>query len=231
MPALSTALEAVIDCRWAGAQARMRGRLFNGLVFSADTMTADLVTGHWTEFRRIVAQMDRPDLFAELHVRPLAVNGALHGPDGVAFGQRQAGAVYQPGQWQLAPAGSVDDGAARPGGTVDVLAAVLAELREEFGGRPASARDPRPLAIVEHAGSHVLDLGITLRTALAAGQIRATHAASGNGEYPALEVVAMADLPDFLSREAGNLTPQALVFLACPAFRSGLEMPPAHHVG
>jgi len=212
MPALSTALEAVIDCRWAGAQARMRGRLFNGLVFSADTMTADLVTGHWTEFRRIVAQMDRPDLFAELHVRPLAVNGALHGPDGVAFGQRQAGAVYQPGQWQLAPAGSVDDGAARPGGTVDVLAAVLAELREEFGGRPASARDPRPLAIVEHAGSHVLDFGIALRTDVSATQLQAIHAQRGNEEYGGLVVVSVAELPVFLAQPDVNL--QAPVLLA-----------------
>ena len=146
-------------------------------------------------------------------MRSLAVNGLVHGPDGVVFGQRPAGAVYQPGQWQLPPAGSVDDGAARPDGTVDVLAALFAELHEELGLPPDAVDQPLPLALVEHAGSHVLDLGIALRTALTAAQIRAAHAAWGNAEYAALEVVAMADLPGFLVRVAGHLTPQAPVFL------------------
>lgn len=74
--------------------------------------------------------------------------------------------------------------------------------------------DPQPLALVEHAGSHVLDLGIALRTALTAGPIRAAHAACGNGEYAALEVVPLSDLPGFLAREAGEITPQAPVFPA-----------------
>ena len=63
MPALPAALEAEIERLWSAAQARMGGSLFNGLVFSADTIAADLISGHWTEFRRIVAQMDRPGLF------------------------------------------------------------------------------------------------------------------------------------------------------------------------
>ena len=39
------------------------------------------------------------------------------------------------------------------------------------------------------------------------------HTASGNGEYAALEMVALADLPGFLARVADHLTPQAPVFL------------------
>jgi 8-oxo-dGTP pyrophosphatase MutT (NUDIX family) len=214
MPDLSAALDAEIDRLWVAAQARMGGKLFNGRVFSADVITADLLAGHWTEFRRIVAQMDRPDLFAGLGLRPLAVNGIVHGPDGVVFGRRPAGAVYQPGQWQLPPAGSVDDGAARPDGAVDILAAVLTELREELGLPPDAVCAPQPLAVVEHAASHVLDLGIALRTALTAAEIRTAHAAAGNAEYAALEVVAIVGLPGFLARVADDLTPQAPVFLA-----------------
>ena len=214
MPDLSAALDSEIDRLWAAAQVRMDGKLFNGRVFSADVIAADRLAGHWTEFRRIVAQMDCPGLFAELGLRPLAVSGVVHGPDGVVFGRRPAGAVYQPGQWQLPPAGSVDSGAARPDGTVDILAAVLAELREELGLTPDVVCATQPLAIVEHAASHVLDLGIALRTALTAAQIRAAHAAAGNAEYAGLEVVAIADLPGFLAEVAGDLTPQAPVFLA-----------------
>ena len=85
MPDLSAALNTEIDRLWATAQVRMGGKLFNGRVFSADVIAADRLVGHWTEFRRIVAQMDCPDLFAELGLRPLAVNGIVHGPDGVVF--------------------------------------------------------------------------------------------------------------------------------------------------
>jgi hypothetical protein len=92
---------------------------------------------------------------------------------------------------------------------------VLSELREELGLAPDAVRAFRPLAIVEHAASHVLDLGIALATALTAAQIRAAHAAAGNAEYAALDVVAIADLPGFLASVAGDITPQAPVFLAC----------------
>jgi hypothetical protein len=57
MPDLSAALDIEIDRLWTAAQARMGGKLFNGRVFSADVIAADQFAGHWTEFRRIVAQM------------------------------------------------------------------------------------------------------------------------------------------------------------------------------
>lgn len=215
MPVLPATLQAELDHLWGAAQTRTGGRLFNGRVFSADHITADLVTGHWTEFRRIVAQMDQHHLFASLGLRPLAVNGVVHGPDGVVFGRRPADAVYQAGQWQLPPAGSVDDGAARADGSVDVRHAILAELAEELGLGPDAVCEPQPLALVEHAGSHVLDLGISLRTRLTAKQLRTEHARGANAEYATLEVVAAADLPEFLAALGRTLTPQAPVFLAC----------------
>jgi hypothetical protein len=102
---------------------------------------------------------------------------------------------------------------------------VLAELREELGLPADAVSASQPLALVEHAGSHVLDLGILLRTALGEEEIRAAHAAAGDGEYAGVEMVALADLSGFLARVAGGLTPQALVFLA------RLGMLPATRVG
>jgi hypothetical protein len=225
MPDLPAALNAEVDRLWVVAQARTGGKLFNGRVFNADTIKHDQLCGHWTEYRRVLAQMDRPDLFDGLAQRPLAVNGIVQGPDGLVFGRRPDEAVYQPGQWQLPPAGCVDDRSARPDGTADMLTAVLAELREELGLASDAVSASQPLALVEHAGSHVLDLGIALRTGLTAGGIRAAHAAAGNAEYAGLEVVALADLVGFLARIANDLTPQALVFLTClgllPAARVG----------
>jgi hypothetical protein len=217
MPALPPALEQEVALLWQAAQHRADGRLFNGRVFSADTITPARIDGHWTEFRRIVAQMRRPALFDALGVRPLAVGGVIMGEGFVVFGRRPQDAVYQAGEWQLPPAGSIDPGAAA-GVAVDPLRQLHAELAEELGMPPESVAAPRALAIVEHPGSHVCDLGIALRTDWPAAAIHAAHAARGNGEYAALETVALPALPDFLARHEGTVTRQAVVFLA----RAGL---------
>jgi hypothetical protein len=213
MPPLAPALDAEISRLWDAAQARLDGKLFNGRVFSADVITPRLVCGHWTEFRRVVAQIDCNALHPVLGIRPLAVGGVVIGPDGVVFGRRPARAIYQAGEWQLPPAGSVDPGAARPDGTVDVVGQLLTELREELGMAADSVRAPRLLGIVEHGGSHVLDLGIALATELPASTIRALHDAHGNAEYGSLEIVPVPRLRDFLAAAGPMLNHQAPVFL------------------
>ena len=234
MPPLPAWLEAEIDRLWEQAQARTGGRLFNGRVFCADVITPRLICGHWSEYRRVVAQMARHELFPWLGQRSLAVGGVLRGPDGVVFGRRPARAVYQAGEWQLPPAGTVDGGAERAEGRVDVLATLYAELEEELGLPRTEVHSPRPLCLVEHAepgpgggrGSDVLDLGIAIETALDAQALRARHAAGGDGEYAALTLVPVAELPGFLAREAATMNLQAPIFLA----RAGWIQCPAHGV-
>jgi hypothetical protein len=209
MPSLPPSLDAEVERLWAAAQRRLSGRLFNGRVFSADVITPGLVCGHWTEFRRIVAQMDFHELFPVLGLRSLAVGGVVMCPEGVVFGRRPADAVYQAGEWQLPPAGSVDASAGGPEGSVDVRRQFFSELREELGLERDAVGEPRLLCLVEHPGSRVLDLGVAVRTELSAAQIRAAHAARGNGEYGTLEVVPIAELPAFLDRAGGALNGQA----------------------
>ena len=217
MPPLLAPVEAEVAALWDAAQRRAGGRL-NGRVFSADSITRACIEGHWTEFRRSVAQMQRPALFGTLGVRALAVGGVIEGADFVVLGRRPEGAVYQPGEWQLPPAGSIDPGAMDAAGHIDMLRQLHTELAEELGMPADAVTHPRALAIVEHPGSHVCDLGVALRTNWTEAAIRAAHAACGNGEYTVLEVVRHADLPAFLARHAGRVTRQAPVFLA----RAGL---------
>lgn len=213
MAPLPAALDAEVSRLWDEAQARTGGKLFNGRVFSADLITPHLVCGHWTEFRRIVAQMNRHDLFSIIGARPLAVGGVISGPDGVIFGRRPARAVYQAGEWQLPPAGSVDPGTARAEGAIDVVFQFLVELAEELGLGADDVRNPTPLCIVEHAGSHVLDLGIAATTPLTAAEIRAKHASGGNAEYDPLAFVPIAALPDFIASGGPLMNLQAPIFL------------------
>ena len=94
MPDLTPPIEAEIDAIWRMEQSRLGNVLFNGRVFSGDVITPELVTGHWTEYRRIVAQLRRPELYEHIRIRPLAVGGVIQSPDGFIFGRRQPAAPY-----------------------------------------------------------------------------------------------------------------------------------------
>ena len=217
MAELSPELDAAVERLWRAACARAEaggaGRLFNGLFFSADRFAAHEITGHMTEFRRVVAQMHDPAMFSALGLRQFAVCGVLLCQGGLLIGRRHRDAVYQPGLWQLPPAGSVDGSALRPDGRIDIHAALLAELTEELG-LPADAVDaPRPLCVVEHPGSHVCDLGLALHTALDAEAVLVAHRAAGNSEYDPLLVVPEAELPDFVAGLGDEIVPPAREFM------------------
>lgn len=217
MPDLPVALDYEVERLWQAACERVAaggaGRLFNGRVFSIDSFAPDMVTGHLTEYRRIVAQMEQPALFAELGVRPLAVCGVLRLADGVVVGRRHRGAVYQGGMWQLPPAGSVDARAVGADGAVDLRRQLLSELREEVGLAADMVEKPQPLCIVEHPDSHVSDFGLGLIAMLDGKAVLAAHQAGGNGEYEQIRVIARAELPAFLAELGETLVPPAREFL------------------
>ncbi|HYZ64068.1 MAG TPA: hypothetical protein VE650_16590 [Acetobacteraceae bacterium] len=210
MPALDPALDAEVERLWT--RARAARPLFNGQVFCADRITPERIDGHWTEYRRAVAQMVDPALKDALRIRSLAVCGALCGPDGVLAGLRDTNAVYQAGEWQLPPAGSVDSGAAEPGGA-SWRRALLAELEEELGIGADRVTGLRPLCLVHHP-SGVLDLGIRIDTDLGGAEILAAHRDSGNAEYERLLIAPAAELPGRIAALGGRLVPSGHAFLA-----------------
>jgi hypothetical protein len=222
MPELPPVTDQEVERLWQAASRRIAaggaGQLFNGRVFSADTITPRLIIGHMTEYRRVVAQMERPELFADLAVRPLAVCGVLRCAGGVVVGRRHSAALYQAGMWQLSPAGSVDAGAVNDDGVADLRGQLLSELQEELGLATDTVGKPRPLCMVEHPGSHVSDVGLVLATDLTAEAVLAAHRADGNGEYQELRIVPEDQLAAFLAEAGETLVPPAREFL----IRAGL---------
>jgi hypothetical protein len=194
MPDLSQAVEAQVAALWEDAL-RTRPGLFNGTVFSADMVAPGHIEGHWTEYRRVLAQILNNDLFALLQVRPLAVNGLLRCADGFVLGRREPNSVYQPGLWQSPPAGSVERRSGRTGpdpvGGVDLAEQVLAECQEELGLEPGQVTVLRPVVAVEHPGSRVVDIGMLLQTPLRFAQVHAAWAKGGNREYDQLRLAAL----------------------------------------
>jgi hypothetical protein len=222
MPPLPPALEARIDSIWAAAAARVAaggaGRLFNGRLFCIDTIAPMRITGHLTEYRRFVAQVEDRSLRADLGIRTLASCGVMRCAGGIAIGRRPAGAIYQAGMWQLCPAGSVDGGALRRDGTMDFRKQLMIEIREELGLDADVFGEATPLCVVEHPGSGVCDLGMAISTPLDADAVLEAHRTRGNGEYDPLRIVAIAELRAFIDWAGASLVPPAPLFLA----RAGL---------
>ncbi len=189
MPTLTPTVEAQVAAIWAEALAA-RPRLFNGTVFSADHIEAGRIEGHWTEYRRVLAQVRAPALFESLRIRSLAVNGLLACADGIVLGRRDTASVYQPGVWQSPPAGSVERRASGEADGVDLAAQLLAECEEELGLAAADVTVLRPTAAVEHPHSRIVDVGILLRTRLDFVAVRAAWLARGNREYDQLRLVS-----------------------------------------
>jgi hypothetical protein len=222
MPELSPTLDQKVERLWQAASERVfaggAGRMFNGRVFSVDVISPRRISGHLSEYRRLVAQIERPELFADLKIRSFAVCGVLCCPDGVVIGRRHRAAVYQAGMWQLPPAGSVDAGTVADDGTVDIRQQLLIELHEELGLPPEAVGEPRPLCIVEHPGSHVSDFGLGLVTSLRGDEVLAAHQRAGNPEYEQMRVVPLGELPAFLAELGEAVVPPAREFLV----RAGL---------
>ena len=210
MPALDEGLERAVAEHWRRSGVG-RG-LFNGRVFSATRVEAGVVEGHWTEYRRVVAQMEEPQLAAWLGIQSVAVCGVVVGVNGVVVGRREARAAYQAGLWQLAPAGSVDFTAATAEGA-DWQVALFAELREELGIEENEVAAMTPLCLVQHP-SGVLDLGVRIECKLDEMAILARHRARGNGEYDRLMVVPPDQVEAAVAAEAGELVPSAWPLLA-----------------
>jgi hypothetical protein len=120
--------------------------------------------------------------------------------------------LYQPAKWQLAPAGNVDRHAERDG-TIDLMVALHAELKEELGLSGGDIESATPLCIVRHPGIGVMDLCIAVTTPLGAAAIRHAHRIGGNDEYPEIAVVPRGEIPGFLAAHADSVAPQVDLFL------------------
>ncbi len=221
-PELAPAVDAEVEILWQAAQARTGGVLFNGRVFSADTIAPDCLSGHMTEYRRIVAQIAAPALHAELKIRPLAVCGVVRCTNGVVLGRRGMQAGYAPGIWQLPPAGNVDAGAVDADGRIDLKRQMLRELQEELGVECDDIITIQPLCLIEHPNSHILDLGFLIDLRLDAASLLAAHAAATDRrEYDPLTVVPTAQFTERLTELGNLLMPTAWLFVDRLAGPSG----------
>jgi hypothetical protein len=211
---LPASVECEIDRLWNVEQARRGKYLSNGLIFSAIEISPGQILGRTVEYRQWIAQRGRPELYDVLAVRPVAVAGLFECADGLIFGRRASTVTQDAGLWELVPSGGIDTSQLAPG-EVNYRAQILSELHEELGCRSDSVLSATAFCLVEDLESHVLDIGIAMLAQLSAAEVFRTHHVAASQEYEELRVMTVADVNEFVEREASQLVPVSVALIRC----------------
>jgi hypothetical protein len=202
---LPLSIQSEVEQLWQAEQRRCGKPLSNGRILSAVEISPLRIRGRVVEYRHLIAQRARPELFDVLRVRPVAVSGVLECADGIVLGRRAATMTQDAGLWELVPSGGIDTSSVPVGAEVDYRAQILTELHEEIGIDAEWVTSIRPFCLVDDLDSHVLDIGIAMESPLSAGAVLKLHREAATGEYDELRVVDRAEVGRFIQGEASQL--------------------------
>ena len=133
------------------------------------------------------------------------------------MGVGQGNVEQDAGLWELVPSGGIDGSTAKPDGSISLGDQVLAELEEEAGiTRQMIVSPPEPFATVYDEDTHVLDVGMALRTNLSKATVISTFNSLENREYLELECLPRGRVEYLAEPFRHKLAPvsQALLGLA-----------------
>ena len=213
MAELSPTVNDEVERLWHEEQKRRQVDLFNGIILSATSVSSLGILGTAVEYRRLIAQRARPELYDILHVRPVAVSGLLECADGYVFGRRAKTVSQDSGSWELAPSGGLDVSSAQVGQDIDCYAQIFTELHEELGIKADMITNTHTFCVIEDQQSHVVDIGITMTTSLSEDAVLRAHAEKGSQEYEELRIVPRDKVSGFISDASHTFSSVSILLL------------------
>ena len=207
------AIESEVERLWLAGVAQSGSPLFDGRVLSVIEVSPQLIVVREVRYRYVMAQRMRPELFAALQVRPLAVSGLFQCTDGIVFGRRSRTMTQDAGHWELVPSGAIDADRASQGGGVDYRKQILIELQEEVGLPAESIFSLTPFCLIDDHESRVLDIGIAIGSNRNAGAIQRDHRLRATKEYDELQIVPLGDIGSFVERKRASLSSLSALLL------------------
>lgn len=186
---------------WRREQAERGAQLFNDALFTVTRRNGQRLEGYFTEYKRFLAQLRDPALFADLGIRCLAVSGLLESDAGVIFGLRGRATSQDQGRWELVPSGGIDRGAQGADGRLSCQRQLLHELEEELGLLPAEVSPPEPFRLIEDGDTQVIDIALRVRSLIPGEALLRRFDSLANREYEELMAVPQPSLPDFLAEK------------------------------
>lgn len=210
-PKLCTDFNNEVEDLWLSEQNRLGKSIFNGSIMSATHISKSGVDGYIVEYKKFIAQMARPNLFDNLQIRPIALSGLLECADGFVFGRRSKSMTQDSGLWELVPSGGLDtsniikdkeDIQQENVVYVNFLRQILIESQEELGIKSNFISHLSPFCLVDDSDSHVIDIGISMKTPLSFDEILMAHHNSATNEYHKLRLVRQSEMSQFIQSKA-----------------------------
>ena len=191
---LSKNIISEVENIWIKEQSTGKKTLFNGQILSVVNISeSDLIVSK-TEYKYFVAQQVRPELYEDLKIRPLAVSGLLACQEGVVIGRRAKSMMQDANLWELIPSGGVDPEKTDLKTNVPYIGQTFLELQEEVGIGRERILEMKPFCLLEDTITHVIDIGIIIKTSLHGNEILDHHNRFGSNEYDKLKVVKWSEL-------------------------------------
>ena len=213
MDQLDAGLDREVQAIWESEQARRGAALIGDRLFSFRSISGNHIVGGFVEYRLLLAQRVKPDLFAHLRVRPLAVSGLLRCAEGIVFGKRHGAMTQDAGRWELVPSGGISPRCMTADRIIDPECQLLTELHEEIGLEVDAVESISTFCLIEDDQSHVLDIGMEILTSLDGDAIQRVFRDCGADEYTEIKIVTADQMASFLSRMEGRMVEVSLLLL------------------
>jgi len=214
---LSRQLEKRVNELWMAALSSTNSRLFNGLIFSATSVSPEGILGRFVEYKYYIAQQMDARLTADLKIKPVCLSGVLTCFDGFVFGKRQDWFAIRPGSWGLMPSGCLTPDTFATDGSVDYVKAFLYALKDDLNIEAHFLSDlsHNALIVEDTAVGKGYSLVMNARIALSSLAIKRYHANANTDKYSEIAVIPPEDVEQFLFSHTGHDIEKARALL-CP---------------
>lgn len=201
----SAAVLRRIEETWRREKSERGDQLFNEPLFTVIGRGKRRLEGCFVDYKWFLAQLRDPTLYPHLGIHCLAVSGLLECDAGVVFGLRSGATSQDQGRWELVPSGGIDRGSQCADGRVSCQRQLLIELEEELGLPQAEVTPPEPFLLVEDSETHVIDIGMHVRSLIPGEALMRRFGALASREYDELIVVPRLSLPGFLAQQGDRV--------------------------
>lgn len=202
-----------VDKIWDAGLQEAKSSLYDGTLYSVTKMTPARITVQKTRYKHFYAQLQDPNLFEALKVRPLACNGVLRSHNGLVFARRSKSVMLDQQCWEFAPSGTFDDDCKSSDTTLDVGALFRIECLEELGIPGHALKIGTVLGAFEHLHTRAFDLILEAKTPLRKADIERAFRARKTKEYSDLAVVHDEEIEGFVKQHRTQFVSTTLAIL------------------
>lgn len=202
---LSESQKSLIDTIWEQEQKRKSGRLFNGMILSAQEYSEKKLTGHFVPYKYFLAQTCDPSLKPALKILPVSLSALTIAGGSVVLAKRSSWVTQYPDHYELAPSGGVTEPAFEKE-TIDIKGQIIDELNEEVGIDRTLVKKIKFFALIRDFQSEAVELIADIEASPYSLQ-------SSTGEYAQIMTIPLSELAAFVEVHRNEFVPLSLAIL------------------